>query len=111
MAWHRPALLACRTASKPSKSGPPGKLHLSVKREPMRGEFLADLLGFVILQLAIAVGWITATCPRLRHWDGASCGAPRRQPRNPPRDVGPEFLVLGAKALGQHRLLVGQDKG
>src|SRR5215831_4501460 len=41
----------------------------------------------------------------------ASCGAPRRQPRNPPRDVGPEFLVLGAKALGQHRLLVGQDKG
>src|SRR5262245_17130878 len=41
----------------------------------------------------------------------ASCGAPRRQPRNPARDVGPEFLVLGPKRLSQHRLLVRQDKG
>ena len=41
----------------------------------------------------------------------ALCGAPWRQPRNPPRNVGPKILVLGAEALSQHRLLVGQDKG
>ena len=40
----------------------------------------------------------------------ASCGSPGREPWNPARDVGPEILVLGAKALSQHRLLVNQDK-
>ena len=40
----------------------------------------------------------------------ASCGAPGGQPRNPPRDVGPEILVLSPKTLSKHRLLVRQDK-
>src|ERR1700674_5506046 len=41
----------------------------------------------------------------------ALCGAPWRQPRNPPRDVGPKILVLGPKLLSKHRLLVREDKG
>src|SRR4051812_9660149 len=41
----------------------------------------------------------------------ALCGSPWREPRNPPPDIGLEVLVLGAKALSQHRLLVSQDKG
>src|SRR5260370_4716684 len=41
----------------------------------------------------------------------ALCGAPWRQPRNPPRNVGPKILVLGPKLLSKHRLLVRQDKG
>src|ERR1700759_4392305 len=41
----------------------------------------------------------------------ASCGSPGREPWNPARDAGAEILVLGAKALSQYRLLVGQDKG
>src|SRR5690349_13053406 len=38
-------------------------------------------------------------------------GSPWSEPRNPPRDIGAEILVLGTKALSQHWLLVGQDKG
>jgi hypothetical protein len=38
-------------------------------------------------------------------------GSPWSEPRNPARDIGAEILVMGAKALSQHRLLVGQDKG
>jgi hypothetical protein len=37
----------------------------------------------------------------------ALCGAPWRQPRNPPRNVGPKILVLGPKLLSKHRLHVG----
>src|SRR5437762_8128560 len=40
-----------------------------------------------------------------------SRGAPGGQPRNPPRDIGPEILVLASKTLSQHRLLIRQDKG
>jgi len=44
-------------------------------------------------------------------WLAVLCGAPWRQPRNPPQDVGPEILVLDPKLLSKHRLLVRQDKG
>ena len=43
-------------------------------------------------------------------WLAVLCGAPWRQPRNPPRDVGPEILVLDPKLLSKHRLLVPHDK-
>src|SRR6185437_2034723 len=41
----------------------------------------------------------------------ALCGAPWRQPRNPPRDIGPEILVLRPKTLREHGLLVRHNKG